>query len=550
MAKQTTQGTLVIDNFAGSMTGFLDGDINSGRSYVQTCSGQNPFIKPGNLTWGENATQIDSAGSIITDMVVAAKERVESGILYVYGIGHTGRVYKIQVNDPTTYNPDYDTPSLLTTITINSPTFKRGGFIDFYGATEQIIIGHDMGATKLNFDGTGEAFIGILGSWTQDVPRPIKQFLGKLYFGNGANLAELDTTNTITTYAKISPGFPSNTQVRDIDLSIDGNYVEIVSSTLPLYDITSVTQETSSTANAGSFIFKWNGTDTGTTASTSFPSFSLGANTLFQNYQYTFGTDQYGTAVYSPNEKILFVPEGPSPLPNAITSTGNQLLWMTPIYFNGVLEADLLCWGSADFEIGHPLGWWDLFFINAKAPETDIVRMPLLLPVSNAGFGSSSNNYPNNQFGVSKFYFSTMETSSGPTVAYRFYRWRSNSVVAVANEDAITGGVYQTQSQFFSKKVKATQVRIYGEPWVANNSFTIDLIGSNGGPITGGSRTFTAATNTTGIALENEIIIGDDFAWYTPSIAPTYTIGANITNEGSANHTINKIEIDWVQAGQ
>jgi hypothetical protein len=97
--------TLVVDNFSGSMTIRLNGDINSGHSWEQTCSGQNPFLKPGQLTWCRNAVQIDSAGSVITDLIVMAKERVESGILYVYAVGHTGRVYKIQVNDPTTYNP-------------------------------------------------------------------------------------------------------------------------------------------------------------------------------------------------------------------------------------------------------------------------------------------------------------------------------------------------------------------------------------------------------------------------------------------------------------
>jgi hypothetical protein len=98
--------------------------------------------------------------------------------------------------------------------------------------------------------------------------------------------------------------------------------------------------------------------------------------------------------------------------------------------------------------------------------------------------------------------------------------------------------------------VAIKEVRVYGEPWVANNSFTIDLIGSNSGrsgaqgnttPISGASKTFTAGTNLT---------IGDDFAWYTPQSAPTYAIGLAITNLGTANHVINKVEIDYVMAGK
>lgn len=536
--------TLEIDNFRGEMTLFKNGNINSGKSYEQVCSGQNPFPKPGQLTWSENATQIDSSGSVITDLIVAGKERVESGVLYVYVIGHTGRLYKIQVNDPTSYNPDYDNPTLLATITSGSPTFTNGGFIEFFGATEKIYIGHDKGLTSINFNGTGES--AISGTWTQNVPRPLKQFVGKLYIGNGSNIAEVDSTGTVTSSAKLSPGFPTNTQTRDMDVSVDGNYLEMVVSRLPLYDVTSGTQETTSTANSESYIFKWNGTDAGYTAFTTFPSFALSANILFQNYQYTFGTDQFGMALFNPNEKIISIPEGSSPLPNAINSTGNLLLWMQPIYFNGVLEVDLFAWGSNDFEVGHPYGYWSLFFINATAPETDIVRVPYMMPVSNLGLGASSNGYAGNVFGRAKIYFSTLETSVTPTTKYRFYKWRVNTSTQVANTNALTEGLYQTQTQLFSKKVTMTEVRIYAEPWISGNSFLIDMIGSDGNPITDASKTFTAGTNEGDGILQ----IGKDFAWYGPTSAPTYVIGLRITNLGTTNYTISKVEIDVDPSGK
>ncbi len=146
--------TLVIDNFTGGMTQYTDGDINSGRSNVFVSSGANPFARPGNLTWNPDSTQIDPAGSVITDLIMDGKERVENGILYVYAIGHTGRLYKIQVNDPSSYNADYDNPVLLATLTAETPTFTRGGSIDFFGSTERIYIGHDKGVTRIDFDGT------------------------------------------------------------------------------------------------------------------------------------------------------------------------------------------------------------------------------------------------------------------------------------------------------------------------------------------------------------------------------------------------------------
>lgn len=533
--------TLVIDNFKGQLTSYESGDINSGRSLIAVCSGQNPFLKPGSLTWNEAPVQIDSAGSVITDLILAGKERVESGILYVYAIGHTGRLYKIQVNDPTTFNPDYDNPVLLTTLTSGTPTFTRGAFIDFFGTTEKIYIGHDKGVTNVNFDGTGEAVVGAAVSWTQTVPRPLKQFVGNLYAGNGTNIAEIIQAGTVSTYTKLSPSFPNNTQVRDIDLSVEGNYIDIIVSRLSLFDVTSATQETISTANSESYIFKWNGTDVGYTAFSTFPTFSLDANTLFQNYQYTFGKDQFGTAVYNPTEKLFAIPESPGIMPNAISSTANLLTVMSPLYFNSVLEADMYCWGSFDFEIGQPPGVWDLFFVNATSPETDIVRVPLQLPVSNTGLGSSSNGYSGSLYGSSKIYFSTLETSSAPTTKYRFYKWRPVTSPQVAVGTVLTDAIYQTQTQIFSKKITIKQVRVYGEPWVANNAFEIDLCGSDLNPITNGTYTFTAGSNLT---------IGDDFAWWTPDIAPTYALGIAVINKGTANHVINKIEIDYNIGGQ
>lgn len=540
--------TLVIDNFNGNLTSYTEGDLNSGRSLLSVCSGQNPFVDPGNLTWNEAPTLIDPNGSVITDLIVAGKERVESGILYVYAIGHLGRLYKIQVNDPSSYNPDYDNPVLVATLTAGSPTFTRGGYMDFFGATEKILIGHDKGVTSINFDGTGE--VAMSGTFTQNVPRPLKQFLGKEYVGNGANIAEIDTTNTVTTSTKLSPGFPTNTQVRDIDLSVDGNYLELVVSRLALGDITSATQDTSSTANAESYIFGWNGADTSYTTSTTFPSFSLSANILFGGKQFTFGSDQFGNAVYDPVQKIISSPESPTILPNSVNSTGSLMSFLSPIYFDGVLEADMYTWGQFDFEVGNPLGFWDLFFLNATAPETDINQTPFQMSVSNTGIGSSSNGYPKNQFGTSKIYFSSLETSSAPTTKYRFYKWRSITSQAVApSTNCLITALYQTQTQLFSKKVTLSEIRIYAKPWVANNSFSIDIIGSSGNPISGASKTFTAAVNTTGQALQGELIIGNDFAWYTPQSAPTYAIGVLITNLGTANHSISKIEIDINEVG-
>lgn len=527
--------TIKIDNFGARLTRYADGNINSGMAKYTTSFGADPFSDPGNLTWMEAPTQIDSAGSVITDLIVAGKERVESGVSYVYAIGHTGRLYKIQVNDPSTYNPNYDNPVLLTTLTSNSPTFTRGGSLDFYGATERIYIGHDKGVTRVNFDGSSETFVGALGSWTQTVPRPLQQFVGKLYIGNGSNIAEIDTTATVTTYAKLTPAFPDNTQVRDIDVSPDGNYLQAVVTRLALPDITSTAQDTTYLTNSESYIFKWNGIDNGYTSFDSYPSFSLNTNAMFRNFQYVFGYDLVGAAVFNPTDKILSPILSQAPLPNAVGSNANFIGWFTTEFYQGFSRAVNFLYGSLDNEVG--TGWWRQMAMSATGTETDVVRVPFQLLVSNFVLGSVTNGYTGGVAGVAKSYFSTLESSTAPTTKYKFYRWLP---VALGFGTAI-GGVYETQNEIFSKKQKIREVRIYGEPWIANNSFKIDLIGSDGNPITNGTKTFTAGTNLT---------IGDDFAWYNPQIKPTYIVGVRITNLGTVNHTIMKIEIDYDEGGK
>lgn len=525
--------TKVIDNFSGRMTRIADGDLNSGFSKFYISSGSDPFRDPGNLTWQEQAVQIDAAGAVITDLIMAGKERVESQISYVYCVGHTGRVYKIQVNDPSSFNPNYDNPVLLTTLTSGSPTFTRGASIDFFGATERIYIGHDKGVTRIDFDGTNEA--AVSGSWTQTVPRPLKQFIGKLYAGNGSNIAEIDSTATVTTSTKLSPGFPTNSQVRDIDVSPDGINLKMVVTSLALPDLTTATQDTTLVANSESWIFSWNGTDTGYTSFINFPSFSLNAYHTFGNYEYTFGYDLAGSAIFNPTEKIISAIFEQSPLPNAVASNGNLVGWATTFYFGGFLEVCNSVYGSLDNEVG--TGLWSQFYQVAQGTETDVVRVPFQILISNFGIGSSSNGYAGSVFGFGKAYFSTLETSAAPTIKYKLYKWFPVSTTVLPSIE----GVYETQNQLFSKKQKISEVRIYGQPWVANNSFQIDLIGSDGNPITNGTKVFTAGSNLT---------VGNDYAWWNPQMATTYTLGIRITNLGTANHTIMKIEIDHEDAGK
>ena len=522
--------TLTINNFTGRLARYNNGDINSGYAKYATTFGNDPFSSPGNLTWFEAPTRIDSDGTIITDLIVAAKPRNESGVTYVYAIGHLGRLYRIQVNNTSTFNPDFDNAVLLATLTAQSPTFLYGGSVSFFGTTQRIYIGHDRGVTRIDFDGTNETFVGTQSSYTSGVPRPAVQFGASLYFGNGVNLVEVIGAGTVATYARLSPAFPIGTQVRDIDISPDGIYVQIIVSRVPAPDMTVSTQDTSSLSSADSYRFLWNGTDTGATSYDSFNAYSINSNLSFGPYTYTAGYDLGSTAIYAAGQKVVSLPNSLSPNFGALFSTGNLLGFAAPEQDASFLRGTLMVYGQYDKEI--PEGLFRFFRINATT-QTDIVQMPYCGIVSNLFYGSSTATYTNNIVGSAKVYFSTLEADSGPTTDYKLYKFTT----VPTGVGSSMAGVYETQTQLFSKKIKVSEIRIYGEPWVTNNSFTIALIGSGGTIITGSSQTFTPT-------------VGNDFVYYNPAIQPTYALAIRITNAGSANHVITKCEIDYAAGGK
>lgn len=523
--------TLTVTNFSGRLTRFNDGDINSDFAKYATTFGNDPYTKPGNLTWLDKPSEI--TGGVLEDLIVAGKTWQIANTTYVFALGHTGRLYLIKVNDPNTYNPNNDSIGLTAVFSINSPTFKYGSSIEFFNS--KVYVGGDKGVSSVNFNGSGEAFVGSQGSYVQNISRPLAQFAGKLYFGNGNNIGEIDSSG-VTTYTKLSPSFPNETYVRALEVSPEGNYLQITVSSVPAPDLTSGTPDITPVMAGDSVTFFWNGSDTGYTSFIKQDSYSLSSNESFGSYNYSFGYGLNGTGVYNHADKVLSVPEVTAPSFEGVFSSGNLLGWGAPEKVAGEtdLVASVFLYGQYDAETTS--GLYRPLRLSATGDETDVVRVPMCLPVSNLVFGSSTSGYSSNIIGVAKLYFTTVETSAS-TTEYKLYR---ASLASTGLLDVVEG-VYETQTQLFSKKVRISEVRIYGEPWVANNSFTVDLIGSDGNPIPNGSKTFTAGSNLT---------IGDDFAWYTPVIGPTYALGLRITNSGTANHTITKVEIDYNKGGK
>src|SRR3990167_306250 len=189
--------TLTITNFQGRLTRYNNGDINSGYAKYDTTFGNDPFTRPGNLTWFEQPSSVLTLTGI-NGPIIAMKQRVETAFSYAYSFAKNGNLYKVL--------SDNDTSSIIGALPV-SPSTTRGADMVFYGATEKIFYADDGAVQKINFDGSGGTSITGSGS-IAGVPRPITTFQGKIYYGNGNNIGEIDSTELITNGNRLSPALP------------------------------------------------------------------------------------------------------------------------------------------------------------------------------------------------------------------------------------------------------------------------------------------------------------------------------------------------------
>lgn len=520
--------TLEITNWGGPLVRKKDGPINSGLVKFDNSWGYDPYSNPGNLTWMEQPTSILTIGSI-AGAVVAQEHHVEYPFSYAYVVTNDGTLRKVNVAN--------DSPSVVGAL-FNAPSAANGADIVFYGTTEKVFYGDDGGIQKINIDGSGAASIVGTSSVVANVPRPMTTFLGKVYFGNSNNIGEIDTTETITTGSKLSPALPMGVVVRDLDVTPDGNYLRL---TAMKYNPTSgfISPDTAQNAGIQSYRFLWNGIDNSFTSYESYEGIGLTASAAFGSHDYSTGYDSTGSAILSGSTKIVSLIGNSSPFSPGLLSVGNMLGIVSTEYDDstGRTNGCVYLYGKYDSET--PGGLFRMLKLSAPV-QPDIITMPICTNVSNIlhipsviGVGTLNRQ--------GKVYFSTQEASSSSGNSYICRLWKFST--APVGVGSIVGGVYETQTQLFSKRVAIKQVRLYTDPLVAGNSFTIDLIGSGGSVLAGTSRNFTVGTNVTAL---------DDMVQYTPQSKPTYAIAARITNAsvtGTKNWVANKLEIDYADAG-
>jgi hypothetical protein len=550
MAKSQEQpgGTIELTNFEGALTRKKNGQINSGLAKFSTSFGYDPFSKPGQLTWLESP--VDITGSQITDLIVAAKPRYEaaSSSLFIYAIGSSGRLYKITPNSIS--NPNLDTASVLGTLP--NASFNFGGSMDFYGSTEKIYIGQDDRVQSVNFDGSSPTTVGTVADYSANRYRPMMQFIGKLIFGNGNNIGAIDSTGTVVSsivgshYEHLSPGLPPETYVTDLDVSPDGNYLFITTSGITNEGIATVSNDRQAAAASNGNIYKWNGSDLGITAQTIIPSYAVTALQTFLDNNVFFSNDSFGTSLSSGSQKKITLPNNKSPFANSTLVNGNFVSWIAPeLNTAGTgLNASMYYYGNLDDE--NPKGMWRVMRYSTALANGFVYQTPVNLMTNNKY--STVNNAVNavSTLGYGKHYFSTFEVNSSNTTVSsttaKFYRF----CITPTGSGAPQLGVWESQNQLFGKRISVSEIRVYTEPTAASNGFQLDIIGSDGNVVTNGTFTYTYAAGTDITLLQGAL----ERINFNVDIKNLYSMGIRVTNTGTTNMIINKIEVDWVYSGK
>ena len=548
----TKTQTIEITNFSGRLTRIQNGDLNSGFARFKDSYGYDPFSKPMNLTWLEQPNNITGP---ISDLPLAAKTRFESNVQYIYVIGSTGNLYKIDSN------PIFGNASVLTADSVvaissvkNGTTYNYGASMEFFGAPAVIFVGHDNGVNSINFDGTDESPIGITSYYAANVQRPLRQFGGNLLFGNGPTIGAISATKTVVSsvigmgvrgttqnlYSQINPPFNPEVNVRDIDLSPELDYVAIAASETPAENLLTTLQDRTAAATSQGYIFKWNGSDESTTAGTQIPAYAVSALQTYLQSNYFFAVDAFGSSVNTLSKKEITLPNNKAPFPNATGVNGNFIFWVCPetIEDNTQRVMSLYYFGALDQE--NPAG---LYRLLRYAPFPKFNYQSPLTIVTNNQYDTLNNSLSSvASVGFGKHYISTFDTSTGPSNTYKLQSF----YVTPTGYGIPQAGVYATQIQLFSKKISASQIRVYTEPTAQGNSFQISLVGSDGSRLNPDilSYSFSAGSEITKLQGSLERIN------FNPAMRTTYALGVVIVNTGTTNMVIKKIEIDITEEGK
>lgn len=541
--------TLPITNFSGRLTRLLNGDINSGFAKFTTSFGYDPFSKPLNLTWLETASDITGpinnlpqAGKVLSASLAGPN---------VHVIDQGGKWYQIQSATLSSSN----TNSVVAVQSVGG-AYLFGTSMEFFGSVVgqdtagnllgKLFVGGDSSLRKINPDGSADAVVGNANNYASNIYKPLKQFAGKLRFGNGNTIGSIDNTGTVTSsvlntgtagniYSDLSPALGTSAKVLDLEVTTANDYLVLASSNIlqeermdsHAYDIVETFGSQEGRINL------WNGSDGTITAATSVPSYLISAiETYFQKNSF-FAADSFGSAFNDGGGKLLSLPNNKSPLQNGVAVNGNFMTWACPEVVGSQRYMSLYYYGKLDEE--NPTGLFRVLRWQTTQSSGFVSKVPLNLLVSNKFSSINSAGSAIRVFGFGKHYIGLSSVNSSTTQNFLL-----SFLMTPTGTGTPQSGVYETQTQLFSKRIGIAQIRVYTEPVVTGNGFQLDLIGSDGNVISNGTFTYTY-----GDPIDKSERIN-----FNPGTVTVYSLGVRITNTGTTNMTIKKIEIDYTEEGK
>lgn len=553
---QKSTQTKHITNFTGRLTRMVNGDMDSGFAKFTMSYGYDPFSKPMNLTWLENPSDVFGT----TDLVLDGKVRFigEDGNSYAYLIGSKGNIYKVQINSAS--NNSVNSVVGRGSVLAGGATYNKGGSMEFFGSDEKIYIGSDSQVNSIRFNFSGDSVIGNAANYASNVFRPMTEFAGTLVFGNANTIGQIGATGTVISsvigvsstvgnvYSAINPPLPPSMLVKDIDNSPDNNYILMAASEVDYENISSGgTPNMLNTVPAQSKVFYWNGTDPGATAATTLATNLLTALQSYLQQNHLFASDSFGAGLFQESKKILTLNLNKSPFPNATGVNGQFLFWSVPekVTLSGTprLSHAMYYFGSLDQE--NPPGLYRVLKEFAPLTLGNVVETPFnqLVGVQYSDANASQSSVIT--AGVGTHYYSFRGVASGNQTSVLGFRYFNVPGTGLNTPQL---GVYETQNQIFSKKISVAQIRVYTEPTVAGNGFRLDIIGGDGSLVLDQEGPFiysyTAGTDQTALQGSLERIN------FNPNIGTLFSLGIRITNTGTTNMCIKKIEIDYDESGK
>ena len=530
--------TIAITNFDGNLVKNMIGDLNSGDCPISlSYGGLNPFYNQ--FAGSFSCMHVGQTITGVVDPIIKWVNHCEDGgggniIPYVYGFGMNGNVYQVTSNLGSTVTADYDSLTAFTYNLVGSATMKYGGNLivsSINGGNSLLYAGTDTGVYAASSFNTGSATWTILtGGLSSGYPRPLIEFLGKLYAGNGNNIAETTDGVTFTTLSKLNPSLPSGFFIRDMAVSNDGKYLVMIASgaagsgtgySLGQFDISAGIQKGNQPIN--SVVVLWNGSDTGYNSIVFFNRVNL-TNIVVSNTETTFiGKDEEGLSLYDASaNKISSLSDSTSltsiQTPISVFSVGKKIFFLAQQGTN----IHLFCVNrdtNKIYSLWHKLingievikgGCIIPSFHLSNALNQDISRLKIYFSFSFLPVATASNN---------NLWTMHLQNYSGdtPQTAY-----------------------YSTQVQKFSKKIQVKEIRVFCEPTTTGNSLTLNMINSSGTTINGGNMVYSYAAGTNTTSNQGAL----DLITFTPSMNPTQSLGIQLLNTGMV---INKVEVDFLE---